>query len=99
LVDAARIGEEFKLAFMQLLAYPEAARRRGVQGTVGLRLVMESDGRIAEALVSQTSGSSILDRAAVNAALATPGPREGPGRRLELSLRVSFEAGRVTARP
>ena len=97
--DAARIGEEFKLAFMKLLDYPEAARRRGVQGTVGLRIIMESDGRIAQALVSQTSGSSILDRAAVSTALATPGPLAGPGRRLELAIRVSFEAGRVLARP
>lgn len=97
--DALQIGEEFKLAFMKRLAYPETARRRGVQGTVGLRIVMDADGRIAGAQVSQTSGSSILDRAAVSAALSTPGPLGGPGRRLELVIRVSFEAGRVLARP
>ncbi|MFH2114937.1 MAG: TonB family protein [Spirochaetota bacterium] len=97
--DTAKIGEEFKLAFMSLLAYPEAARRRGVQGTVGLRITMVADGRIVEVLVTQTSGSSILDRAAVAAAMATPGPLAGPGRRLELALRVSFKAGQVLARP
>lgn len=97
--DAVQISRDFKLAFMGLLAYPEAARRRGVQGTVGLRIVMDGEGRIVEALVNQTSGSSILDRAAVAAALATPGPLAGPGRRLELALRVSFEAGQVLARP
>jgi protein TonB len=97
--DAAKIGEEFKVAFMKLLAYPESARRRGVQGTVGLRIVMDADGRILEAKVSQTSGSSILDKSAVAAALATPGPLAGPGRRLELALRVSFEAGQVLSRP
>ena len=97
--DATQIGEEFKLAFMKLLAYPEAARRRGVQGTVGLKVIMDGDGRITEALVSQTSGSSLLDRAAVHTALATPGPLVGPGRRLELSIRVSFEAGQILTRP
>ena len=97
--DAARIGEEFKLAFIKLLAYPETARRRGVQGTVGLKIVMDGDGRIIEALVSQTSGSSLLDRAAVHAALATPGPLVGPGRRLELAIRVGFEAGQILTRP
>jgi periplasmic protein TonB len=97
--DATQIAQEFKLAFLKLLAYPEAARRRGVQGTVGLRIIMNTDGRITEAQVSQTSGSSILDKAAVAAALATPGPLKGPGRRLELTIRVSFEAGKVLARP
>ena len=99
LPDAAQIGEEFKLSFMSLLAYPEPARRRGVQGTVGLRILMDKDGRILDALISQTSGSSVLDRAAARAALATPGPLAGPGRRLELSIRISFEAGRVLVRP
>ncbi|MDX9957276.1 MAG: TonB family protein [Spirochaetia bacterium] len=97
--DVQRIGEEYKKALMDLLAYPEAARRRGVQGTVGLRIAMDAAGHVEEVVVSQTSGSSILDKAAVAAALAAPGPLAGPGRRLELTLRISFQAGRVLAGP
>jgi TonB family protein len=46
--------------------YPEAARRRKTQGSVGLALKVAADGSLASARVEKKSGSAILDRAALD---------------------------------
>ena len=48
------------------LKYPPVARRKGWQGTVVLKLHIESNGRISRLQVSETSGYPVLDRAAVD---------------------------------
>ncbi len=45
-------------------SYPEAARRRGEEGSVALRFTVERSGRVTEVSVVRGSGSSILDAAA-----------------------------------
>lgn len=45
--------------------YPLQARRRGIEGRVGLRFSVAPDGRLIGAHVARTSGSSLLDRAAL----------------------------------
>jgi len=45
--------------------YPLQARRRGIEGTVGLRFRVTPDGRLATAEIARTSGSRLLDRAAL----------------------------------
>lgn len=45
--------------------YPEIARRRGYEGTVLLSVVVAVDGSVSELTVQQSSGYSILDRAAM----------------------------------
>jgi len=45
--------------------YPLQARRRGIEGTVGLRFRVAPDGGLAAAEVARTSGSRLLDRAAL----------------------------------
>ncbi len=60
--------------------YPEAARRRGVQGRVVVRAVVSTAGRTVSAGVAQSSGSEALDHAAVDAVLGyrfTPASRGG----------------------
>ena len=47
--------------------YPRTARRRGVEGAVGLRVVVEADGSIGSIEIVTSSGSATLDRAAVAA--------------------------------
>jgi periplasmic protein TonB len=47
--------------------YPSSARRRGAEGLVLLRARVGSDGRVLESVLARTSGSSDLDRAAVEA--------------------------------
>ena len=49
----------------QQLNYPAIARRKGWQGVVKLELLIESDGRISDLHIEETSGYSLLDRAAL----------------------------------
>ncbi len=45
-------------------SYPEAARLRGEQGTVGLEIAVGTDGRVITVNVARSSGSPMLDAAA-----------------------------------
>ncbi len=45
--------------------YPEEARQKGIEGTTVIRIVVEADGQISGVSVLSSSGSAILDRAAV----------------------------------
>lgn len=47
--------------------YPYAARRRGIAGTVLVRLVLAADGGVLRAEVAEGSGSELLDAAALAA--------------------------------
>ncbi len=47
--------------------YPEAARRRGIEGVVRLSVVVRADGTAGRVTLSQTSGSTLLDDAALDA--------------------------------
>ena len=47
------------------LTYPAIARRKGWQGVVRLELHIEADGSITNLHIDQTSGYSILDKAAM----------------------------------
>ena len=47
------------------LTYPAIARRKGWQGVVKLELHIEPDGRISELHIDETSGYTVLDKAAL----------------------------------
>lgn len=47
--------------------YPEAARRRGQEGTVQLDVLVLADGRVGEVTLAHSSGYRNLDRAAIRA--------------------------------
>jgi protein TonB len=46
--------------------YPEEARREGLQGVVQLLFAMRRDGTVLDVWVKASSGSAILDRAAID---------------------------------
>lgn len=48
-------------------AYPTSAARNGETGTVILALMVGADGRVQDSRIQKSSGSRVLDRAAVNA--------------------------------
>lgn len=50
------------------LIYPESARARGEQGRVLVRVLIDTAGRVQEAVIESSSGSRVLDRAALNIA-------------------------------
>jgi protein TonB len=47
--------------------YPSSAARNGETGTTTLALLVGTDGRVSSARIQQSSGSRVLDRAALNA--------------------------------
>lgn len=50
-----------------LPAYPAAAAREGITGTSTLALLVGTDGRVSSARIEHSSGSRVLDSAALNA--------------------------------
>jgi protein TonB len=52
-------------------AYPERARRAGVEGVVGVRIALAADGSVRQVELTQSSGSRLLDEAALAAARAS----------------------------
>ena len=50
----------------QNLLYPQMARRRNIEGVVGVHFEIGPDGGLVSVRVNHSSGSSILDRAAVS---------------------------------
>ncbi|MDZ7695970.1 MAG: energy transducer TonB [Deltaproteobacteria bacterium] len=47
--------------------YPSSARRRGYEGTVTLKVLVDREGKVADCKVHDTSGYGMLDRAALHA--------------------------------
>jgi protein TonB len=64
----APIAADWQRALAAWLAshktYPELARRRGQQGSVGLRFTADRSGRVLAVSLLQSAGSSVLDSAA-----------------------------------
>lgn len=62
------------------LNYPEAARRQGIYGSLRLSVSIFADGRVEKIEIDKSSGSSVLDQAAIRivelAAPYAPFPRE-----------------------
>jgi protein TonB len=52
-------------------AYPDRARRAGAEGVVGVRLALAADGSVRAVELTRSSGSRLLDEAALAAARAS----------------------------
>lgn len=62
--------QHYGLIFAPKPDYPLAARRRGTEGRVVLRVRVDEDGRVADLQVGRSSGSAMLDGAASKAVAA-----------------------------
>ncbi len=74
--------------------YPALARHRGWQGVVRIRVRVRSDGSVAAATVSSSSGYDLLDRAALAAIRRwhfEPGTRDGRPVESEVLVPIHFE--------
>jgi protein TonB len=71
------------------LVYPLMARRRNVEGVVGVHFEIERNGGLAAIMVDHSSGSSILDNAAV-ALIKKMHPPENLTLNRTLALRVNI---------
>jgi protein TonB len=72
------------------LVYPPMARRRNIEGIVGVSFEIERTGGIAAITVAHSSGSSILDNAAVSL-VKKMHPLKNIMIKRELALRVNIE--------
>ena len=72
--------------------YPRTALRRRIQGTARVGLVVDVDGRVLRAWIVQTSGSDLLDRAAL--ALIHAYRFEPPGSPRRTRMPVTFQLAR-----
>jgi TonB family protein len=72
------------------LVYPESARLRGLSGTVRIQLEVGADGRLISVKVGTSSGSALLDRAALALAKSVF-PLPNPASiRAQLSMAVTY---------
>jgi protein TonB len=86
-------GDYFDMVRMKIESrkkYPDAARRRQIEGRVEVEFTLEPDGNVVDATVIKTSRHPDLDRAALLAVRdAAPFPRP-PGRLFDGPLRMTI---------
>jgi TonB family protein len=71
--------------------YPESARKAGVEGTPVVEITIGADGAVLACSLVTSSGNSLLDSAAMNAARGTkfaPGTRDG--KPVEMKIKVPY---------
>jgi protein TonB len=74
------------------LVYPPMARRRSVEGVVGVHFEIERNGGLAAITVDHSSGSSILDNAAVSLIKKIPSLENlALNRTLALRVNIAYE--------
>jgi protein TonB len=71
-------------------SYPEAARRRKAQGSVGIAMKVAADGSLAAAAIQKKSGSAILDRAALDLVKGLFPITLRPGEPMEVALSIEY---------
>ena len=92
-VDSRMVVEAYERQVAEIirrnLHYPSIARRRGIEGTVHVRFVIEGRGRAADTRITRSSGALVLDRNALETIerCSFPSP---PGGSFEISLPITF---------
>jgi periplasmic protein TonB len=74
--------------------YPRVARRRGYEGVVLLKVLVDQEGRVDDALVLKSSGHNVLDRSALKAVknwVFKPGTIDGKPMEMWVQVPVRFE--------
>jgi len=73
-------------------AYPEEARKAGVEGTAIVEVAIGADGAVLACSLTASSGNSSLDQAALGAAKSSkfaPGTKDG--KKVEMKVKVPFQ--------
>lgn len=83
-------GQVSMMQFLSSIVYPKKAIENNIQGTVYLSFVIDTSGNITQPKVARTSGSPILDDAAL-AHLRTM-PKWQPGRQRGIAVLVEMVA-------
>lgn len=89
----AGVQSEARLLGDAMPPYPTEARRRGIEGSVLLRIRVDAKGKVEVAVVEKSSGSELLDGAALEFAEAadfSPAVRDGKSVPTTIRLPVRF---------
>jgi TonB family protein len=82
----AQISERIRSA----LVYPAAARRRGIEGSLVVAFSVAPDGALESAMVAESSGSDVLDRAGLELLRSVFPVENDSGGRLALRIRIAY---------
>ena len=88
--DYQRVLSDLRRLVQKSLRYPEVARRKGIEGAVAVQFTMSTEGYAEDMAVSESSGSRILDRAAlqsISKIFPYPDPPETP---LHFTIPVTY---------
>jgi protein TonB len=85
-----RILDELDRMLRETLRYPEVARRKGIEGAVAVKLTLNTNGEASNLVVAESSGSRLLDRAAVQAISAIFPYPDPPGAPLHFTIPVTY---------
>jgi TonB family protein len=86
----ASVLAELERRIASRMAYPEAARLRGIEGTMVLSFRVGRGGTLVSARVAKGSGSELLDRAGLELLRAAFPVENGSGLELDLEVPVTF---------
>jgi protein TonB len=90
LTDYQRVLRDLRRIVQKSLRYPETARRKGIEGAVAVQFTLGTEGYAKDMVVSVSSGSRILDRAAlqsISKIFPYPDPPEAP---LHFTIPVTY---------
>lgn len=82
-----------KLVYYEIPEYPRHLERIGIEGTVGVKALVDIDGSVKEAVVARSSDNTAMDEAAIRAAYKnkyTPGIQNGRPVLVWVIYRVEF---------
>ena len=81
---------EIRSLIQDSLVYPAIARRMKIEGIVVVSFVLTQDGHVESANILTRSGSSSLDKKALNTVLALSGQYPHLTKKIDLQIPVSF---------
>ena len=85
-----RLYKEIRDRVMKNVEYPERARRTGLEGKVVTSFTLREDGSIVDAKVVKSSGSAVLDEAALKA-LARSSSKQKRERSVSMVLPIEYK--------
>lgn len=88
--DLSIVMDGLREKILKIQIYPAAARKKGLQGVVLLRLELDSEGNIIALQVMRSSGHKILDRAAVSLLKKVVPYDHGTGRSIAVEIPIKY---------
>lgn len=89
-IDGAALGA-IRAMIEKALVYPAMARRLKLEGIVDISFILNPNGSVKDVSVVNSSGSTLLDKKAVETVLALSGSYPKQKNTLKLSIPIAFE--------